>query len=182
MPGIKDDRGGHMGTWQNNSALWWLIIFFPPPPPTRPVCKCFDLARRNVCLMRRATWFVLLLFLSSLFKLDGFAFCFAIWVQWSFHFVLTSVPLSIRLTNRLSTKTTWSWRKETSTLTPSSPERPTPTHTSLTSTLTMIISPHSRSERTPPMSPTSSLCFVSRFLTPCVGSSHTDTLRQLEHK
>lgn len=87
--------------------------------------------------------------------------------------------LSVRLTNRLSTKTTWSWRKETSTSTPSWPGRPTPTHTSLTSTPTMIINPYSRSDRTPPTSP---LCSVSRFLTPCVGWSHPDTLRQLERK
>lgn len=161
------------------------LSFFFPPAHThthRPVCKCFDLARRNVCFMHQATshWFVLLVFFSFSFKLDEFAFCVAIRLRRTLpRYWRLSLSLSARLANRLSTKTTWSWRKETSTSTPSWPGRPTPTHTSLTSTPTMIINPYSRSERTPPTSP---LCSVSRFLTPCMGWSHPDTLRQLEHK
>lgn len=149
------------------------------PPLLRPVCKRHDLARRNVCFMRRATshWFVLLVcfFLFS-FKLDGFAFfffCLAVRLQQTLRRCWRLSPsVSIRLSNRLSTKTTWSWRKETSTSTPSWPGRPTPTHTSLTSTPTMIINPRSRSERTPPSSP---LCSVSQSLPPCVRDGPTPT-------
>lgn len=87
-----------------------------------------------------------------------FPYPFFFWIRWicflPCHLSLNNhltppspywAPLLLsRLPYRPSTKTIWSWRKETSTSTHSSPGRPTPTHTSPISTPTMTINPPQR--------------------------------------
>lgn len=105
------------------------------------------------------------------------------------------VPLSLSrpacFVHRPSTKTIWFWRKEINTSTHSLPGRPTPTHTSPTSTPTTTInlwrgSSHSMpSWGTPTLSSVSFDCILFfcasywDFVTPRAGWSHLGTPWQL---
>lgn len=135
MLGIRDDRGGHTDTHQNNLALWWLII--------SPAClqmlwpcsvKCIFHSPSDLPLICVALFFLLLR-------------CHLGWIiTWSMSCKQNPhwLPFSSTI-YRPSTKTIWSWRKEISTSTHSLPGRPTPMHISPTSTPMMTISPwHSR--------------------------------------
>lgn len=78
---------------------------------------------------------------------------------------------------RPSTKTIWFWRKETSTSIHNSLGRRILMHTSLTSTPMMIINLRLLCHiQDSSLMTVIFLCFVMRFLTPCVGLSHWDLM------
>ena len=174
MLGIRDDRGGHSDAHQNNLALWWLIISpacLPMLWPCSVKCMFHSLSSLPLICVVPFFCFFAFIFLSS----GG---------NKSILTLLSSLHLFLFLICRPSTKTICFWRKEISTSTHSLPGKPIPMHTSPTSTPMMTIDPrlHDTAETLTLLSILTiffSLCFVLRFVTPCVGLSRSETLWQL---